>query len=505
MAGKIDFTVSANADKALSDLAKVINKQDKMIDQLKEQNRQAKKTGKSFGEAGKPLSKMVRDVGGIAAGFISAQAAIGGFKAIVGQLKTEMDYFINKSQRAGQGQFGFAQATTEAVRTTFGTPNLDKNIGSFYSALPSNMSPSELAPQIIAYKGAFPQGTPEQFRGALSSNAGPVSAAGREQQIGLAGQIQNFNRGYSSGDAASVASMLINQTGSLSGSLPAAFQGMFQLSEAGGDPEQLLSRITTGARKKVKPRGFTSMASTLSMLQKSASVYTRKPGGGPVSGINQIYSDIQDAGGDTDINALMGFLDQLPDDRWKYVQSNQVIRPMFGPDVVSSGRSDIRAAISGNLSATEAGQISGSGYGGYARAVETGNADVQRMMMDNSAGLTGSISTLVQDAISNMPGRSKLGTEIGETILNTRLALGADPAEAAISYLGRLENLYGPTRIGISPGVGALYGTDQGPTPNPNADPAMIATLQSLQVTIEKMAESFETINQNKAIGGGMD
>jgi hypothetical protein len=507
MAGKIDFTVSANADKALSDLAKVINKQDKMIDKLKEQDRQAKKTGKSFGEAGKPLKQMALDAAGIAAGFFSAQAAIGGFKAIISQLKTEMDYFIQKSQRAGQAQFGFSQATTEAFRTTYGTANLDRNIAAAYSALPPNVSPGEIATQLTAYKGAHPASQdPNDFIAAMIANAGPVSAVGREQQIGLTGQLQSLMPAYSANDAASVASMLINQTGRMSGSLPAAMQGIFQLSGPSGmgaDPEAVLARIVTGAQRKVKPRGFTSMASTLQMLQQSAASYQRRPGTAP-TGRGQLYQDIRAAGGDEDINALMDFLDVLPDDRWKYISSGQTIRPMFGPGVVSGGRSGIRNAITDNLAGAELSDIRRSGHGGFAFATESGQAAINRMMLENTGGLTGGISRLVQDALVNMPGQSELASRIDRTMLNARWAMGADPAEAAVAYLGNLENQYGPMRTTVSSaGTGAPGRPFTGP--NPDANPDLVKTLQQLQVTIQQMADSYDLINENKNIGSGID
>ena len=507
MAGKIDFTVSANSDKALADLAKVINKQEKMIDKLKEQNRESKKMGKSMLDAGKPMSKMVRDAAGIAAGFASATAVIGGFKAIIGQLKQEMEYFVQKSQRAGATQFGFTQGITEAIRTTYGTDNLDRTAASFYSARPGNVAPGEIGSLLQTFKGAHPGSTdPNDFIAAMQAGAGPVSPAGRQQQIGLSGQLSSLMPGYSAGDSASVASLLINQTGAMSDKLPAAMQGIFQLAGPGGmgaDPEAVLSRMVTATQRKMKPRAFTSMASTLQMLMSSAAMYKRSPGSGP-DARGRLYEQIQAVGGDQDIDALMGFLDQLPSDQWKYISSGQVIRPAFGPGIVSGGQAGIRGAIEGNLAGAETAKIRASGVGGFSTAVERGRAINQQIQLEGGLGLTGQISSLVKEAISNLPGRSQLGSRLDETMLNAKWAMGADPAETAIQRLGQLESLYGPTQTTTTIGVGAMPGrTITGP--NPNADPALIAVLQQLQVTIRDLAAANETINQSRTVGAGMD
>jgi len=509
MAGKLDFTASANTDKALADLAKVVNKQEQMISKLKQQNSEAKKTTKSFEDMDKPMGSIVGKVGEMAAGFLTAQAAVGVLRSGVQLLKDEFADYQRKTTAAANSQFGFNQAAVETIRSYYGVSDptgqqLDRQVGQLRTGGPANATPMQKVEMLNAFGGANPSAPWEQAMSAIELAGGPISQAGRVERAGMIGQLGRFFPNKSTDDMADLAALMTRDAGERASQLPRAMQGIEKLQSVGVDPEIAMSRIIHGMQKKMKPAVFSTMATNLVAAMDRADSFTKQPGK-PLTESDKALMSIKGMTG----NEILSWADTASDSDMASVfgTSRAQLLPMFGPGVGTGGLTAMNDAMSSNLAATEAAGLRASGTGGMVAATEQGRAVAAGVgLMSPRSGGTGTIRGLFESTLSDIPGIGNLHRKAIMGQLEAGMLAG-DASDAAVGIAERYGQRYMRETM---PGYGSGMGFDVGEVsvPNPDYNPDAAKVFQDLKQSIERLAASIDKQEANRIaadISAGMD
>lgn len=507
MSGKMDFEVTANPDKAIADLSKIINKQDKMIGKLRTQNREAKKTGQAMGDMGSGLGKMATDAATFAAGMVSAQAAIAGGRKLIQLFKDEYADLLRKQKEAAAGSMSFAKASTSAFIDHIGSGGLDKNVEKLKAAAGAskNISMSEAAALYGIYTGARPTATVDEAIGAVSKSDFGGIGKDRRRLVNMVGQIQNLIPDKSTDDAFDIATMLIAQSGERADQLPGAMQGLFKLKAMGADPEKSLARLTHAVQQKQKPRIFSTMATTLAMTPREK--IARRPGSGPVDPVTAAKNEI--AGKSPDF--VMAWADENPEKAALAFGSTWAsVAPAFGPGVGSRGLAAMQAAQTGDLYATEVAARKKSGYYSMVQVGESNKALVEQLQAGNMDYVrTGQIRDMVEKTLRSAPGVTAAGRKWAMARMDAGAFFGEDYGDAALGVVDKAREKFGqPTTeyMGLSLGPGPTAGFGTTMIANPSYDPELVKVLDKLADQISRFSAAIDSIeNNNLPTGGGLD
>lgn len=498
MAGKIDFQVSANPEKAVADLAKIINKQDQMIDKLRASNREAQKTKGSVADMGSPMKDIVADVGKMAAGWLTAQGIIQGVRSAVALLKGEYDDIIRKMESARGAQIGFGRAAIEAIRMKEGVgPEIEFQVERLRRTrrfLP-NVPLSEIPELYSKFAGAYPTATFEQSMAAVEMAGGPVSKEGRLQQINLAGQIQRLMPELSTDDAFDLAAQFLRDAGEYAPRLTDAMQGIEKMVAVGADPEGLLARLTTAVQRKQKPRLFSTMGSMIAQV-RARGVVPRTPGK-PLSEADELQNRI--AAMSTD--EILAWADTATESELVSVFGSTwaSVAPAFGAGVGARGLESMRAAMTGDVYRRESEQIRRGRTGKAVVATDVAAAIAEDVRhIDERYAATGGIRKAVTDVLTDLPGLGKTERFFTRAGFEARGLLSGDYEAAAFATIRNLEERFGPTR--------QVYTGEAGLMRMPNVDysPEILQAIRELRDVIRDLADRQNqpvTVN----VGAGMD
>ncbi|AQT69969.1 hypothetical protein STSP2_03169 [Anaerohalosphaera lusitana] len=494
MAGKIDFKISADPDKAQADMAKVINKQDKMIEKLKSQNKQTKRTSKST----KGLTRSIMEIGG---GFAAGQFALDKFKSGVELLKNEYDDLIRKQDEAAKAHMTVAESAIDAIRGSMGFADpqaADKMISDIYAeaAKAPNLSRRQAVGAYEVWTGADPTFTKEEALQAVKFSSGTTAGA-RDNTVKLAGQLQLL-LGGDVGDNFDLAQFLSEQAGEYDEQLPAAMQGIFKSVKMGADPEDMIARLTTVVQQKQKPRALSTFANLMAQVDNKARI-ERKPGQKLTE--EQI---LQNQLLDMSVPERMAWADQASKDELvkAFGPTVATVAPMFGPGVGERGRAALDKAREEDYYVRTFQNMKKSEYGSQVLADQIGQAAAEDIkLVDKRAAAAGQARKTFENVLRNTPGIGYTEKEIAQKLLEIESTMGDRPIEPFIQQAELIRSrVSDPTLEKKLPGgtVPGVYYTKEVPNPayNPESEKRWEDVLRSLEMQQQAYREQMEIQKQ---------
>lgn len=504
MAGKMDFEVSANPEKAIADLSKIINKQDAVIDKLKSSNREATKTQKAMGDMGSGLGKIAQDAAGMATGFISATGAMALMRTGVQLLKAEFEDMVRKQGDAARSNMTFAEGATSAIMNYVGSSGLDANVARMKTTIQGvpSVGLSEGVGLLSEYAGARPAGSMADALGVISKSGSGGTAADRRRLVGLVGQIQNLIPEKSADDSYDIATALIRDSGQMSDQLGGAMQGLFKMKSLGADPENLLGRLTHTVQAKQKPRIFSTMASVLGQIPSEKTM--RRPGSGPLDPATMAKNEIVGLSPDE----VLAWLDANPDRAGLALGSTWAsVSPAFGPGVGSEGLAALQGYQAENLYGSEVANREKSGYFGMMKVGQENAALIEDMQVGNTSGArAGQVRKMIRETMESLPEGGKFGREWGMKKFEAVGWGSGNYGDAAVDFVQDIYPVHAPwkyerRKIG---GKDPSWITER--IDNPDYSPEICDALNKLSEQIDRFCNSVDTIESNSLNPtGGLD
>ncbi len=485
---KIDFKVSADTDKAIADLTKVVNKQEQTIDKLKKTNIEGRKTKSVF-------SGITGEVAKMAAGFMTAQGLMTAMRNTVGLIRNEFEAMVQKQTEAAQGVAGYNQLAIEAIRMHQGiTPDLDKQVAAIRATadrMPT-VGPKEAAQLYETYAGAYPTADVAQSLKAVELGGGPVSPAGRKQLVELAGQIGRLMPDKAVDDTFDLAAQFLRDAGERADSIKDAMQGISKMVELGADPEEMLSRLTVGLQKKLKPRVFSTLATLTSTVMDKADSIQRKPG----TRLTEEQEMVKRVGS-MSADDMMRWLDEADmATRLKvFGPTFASVGPAFGPGVAGRGLSVMQSAQARDINRIETDMLRRSKAGSMVVGGEMAKVAGEEAIFARDKDVRiGQMRQAFQEFLPKARGLPDYRRRLMEVQFEAEGLAFGDYYGGAESVLGQLQDFYGPTVEGggFTYGGGGYMGAPSGRTrenvPNPNANEAMLVAVEKLIKAIDLIA-----------------
>lgn len=268
----LDFNINADPRKAIQAMAKVVDKQEVAIQKLKKMNQEGRKTKKSLSDlGGSKMTGVIGEIGKIATGFFTAQAAIGGVRKILGLFINDLQEAIRIQNALGAASKTNLQASMDVIQGWTGARGID--IDKFRAQAEARWRPSKITtlPEhwgiAGAYTGAYPGATEADVLAtveAIGATKGVVQPTMMPAFAGFVGKLKKLDPQKSLDDRLDAALYMWRAAGGEAGTLGKGFKGAEQwkaLGFTGADVPMaaLLAGIATDQGK----RGMSTLAGYL--------------------------------------------------------------------------------------------------------------------------------------------------------------------------------------------------------------------------------------------------
>ncbi len=496
--GDLNFKVSADPEKAIADLAKVISKQEAMIGKLRLSNREAKKVQKSFGGFG----KVAADVGKIAGGFMGAQGAIRLTGEALQLLTSHFEDLSRKEKEAADASINYTRDFSNIISTWLGTEHIDKAHHALREAVKDipELGYTAGKEMLAAFGAAIPKASLEEGIAAVRL-AAPLTWEKRPEVIKLVGELMEVFPQKELEDIFDIALMVRTAAGKNINLIAESMRGIHQLKAYGIGGETGLGTMLAMMERELKPRAMTTM---LSILARPIAP-VKKAAGKPLTETQRIQNELAALGMDkTAEEAAAARFDWIRQNAENYAKAQLFygttfapVAPAFVPGAIAGGTMAVRRAQMENYyrSQLEAAQnqalVKITGVDFRREAAK----EAQQLEYGKGAAI-GSTARYTRELLESLPTLGKTRRDLILKTIEFKGRMGNEYVDETIKGLKGLQEQFAAPmkpRAELSRRYGYFPAL---PRPNPLYDPAAGEAIGNLITDLREMQAAYKSMTQ---------
>ncbi|MDD5327413.1 MAG: hypothetical protein PHY02_06315 [Phycisphaerae bacterium] len=450
----LQLNVTAEAEQAIQAMAKMIDKQEVMINKLSKMNREGSGAGKSI------TSGMLA----VAGGFGIATSAGELFRQTLGLIVKEIEDLRRKESEAQKTTADYAKTFSTTIGQWLGAGMIDKAhvaLTKIAKEIPS-LSPASAQAILSAYAGTKARAKIEPEAELARSMevvklVAPLTYA-KEETVKIIGELEEIFPKKTTEDIADLAVGIQKRAGRHREEIEGSMKAIRQMITEGFSPEKALSIMMAAFGEEQGTKTLT----TIARLPELFGQEVKRTPGEPFTEEQKIQ---RETAGMNPEQILQWVIDN-PEKAKKIIGPQQWvgIAPVMKPGVIETQAGEIKKIQTGDEYQKELEDQQKSALASEVRLAENRAAAEQWVKLKNTKGATaGFARKSAEDLLKSMPGIGKTERDLILAAVEINGRIGGDYAAAAVKRLTSLQQRFGEPMLpgGYTTQFDAAYGPRQ--------------------------------------------